>query len=350
MRLVFWQPIPSFHQHAFLAALAEASWVDSVELRYESEVPESLKKGGWPVPEWTGLQVARIDSSTVPEDAPDSVHFFTGFRTHPLVWKVFDRLPKQRQSKVYTYTEAPALFDGKTPLRRLKYRWQARALRGRLDGVLAVGGLGERFYRSILGDSVPVHRFAYYDLGADSFPQIEARVPTKHLELLYVGRLIQLKGLDRLLRALATLQDASDWRLTLLGSGPEESRLKELANALAIAERIRWEPAVPADQVASFYRDADIVVQPSRGDGWGMTLPEALRHGCEVVATEACGAADLVDPGYRLPANTEAWPAILQRALEAGPPDLEQRRRNQTRALDYTAEAGVERLQVILKA
>lgn len=348
MRLHFWQPIPSFHQEGFLNALANAEWVECVSLHYESDIPETLKTSGWPQAQWAHVHADPISENSFPDDDPEVVHFFTGFRTHRKVWRVFDRLAPQRKARVYAYTEAPALCGWKAPLRRFKYRWHARRLCGQLDAVLAVGGKGERFYRSILGDDVPVHRFAYYDLPESKFPPLIARRPNALVELLFVGRLIHLKGLDRLFHALAAVAATTEWRLTILGGGPEKARLQSLADSLDLSHRIRWIPAVPSAEVAPFYQESDFLIQPSRGDGWGMTIPEALRHGCEVIATEACGAADLARPEFRLSADEAAWPGIFTQALNAGPLNHAQRQQNQQRARAYSAEAGVERLRRIL--
>jgi glycosyltransferase involved in cell wall biosynthesis len=349
MHLVFWQPIPSFHQEGFLNALAASDWVCSVQLKYESPIPEELKQSGWPEPKWIKVETREIQPGEAPEDSPDYVHFFTGFNTHPKVWAAFDRLPTQRQCRVYALTEAPALYGWKRPLRILKYRFHARALARRLDGVLAIGGKGTAFYRSILDPVCPVHDFAYYDQPLAAFPEIDDRPPNTQVAFLYVGRLIRLKGLDRLFHALAQLpKNTPAWTLTLVGEGTETGKLQALAGQLGIADRLLWKGAVPANQVASFYQAADYLIQPSRGDGWGMTLPEALRHGCDIIATEACGAAMLVDAAMRLSCKESTWPHTLAKVLQQGSLTPAQRMHNQTRARAVSSDEGLKRMRSIL--
>jgi len=351
MHLVFWQPIPSFHQEAFLCALARADWVDSVALRVESDLPASFQREGWPVPAFPGVDVAGIRADAPPEDSAAHVHFFTGFYTHKRVWRAFERLPERRAAVCFAYAECPALFDWRAPVRRIKYRIHAGLLARRLDGVLAVGERGVAFFESILRGRLPVHSFAYYDCAEADFPEPAPPTRSERVKLLYVGRLIPLKGLDRLFHTLAALPpDAPAWRLTLLGDGPEHAPLRRLARRLGIDARLRWHPAVPAADVAAHYRDSHYLIQPSRGDGWGMTVPEALRHGCEVIVSEACGAADLAPPEFRLPHDESAWPQILNAALASGPPGETVRRATRRRAATVSAEAGVERLRQILKA
>jgi len=350
MRIFFWQPIPSFHQQGFLNLLAEQHWVDEVCLKYETSLSAEQKESGWPVPRWVGVRAEPIQKGEIPLNESDCIHIFTGFHTHPILWAAHDRLPASRQCQVFAYTEAPALYGWKAFPRKFKYYWNARRLKRRLDGLLAVGDMGVRFYRSILGPSVPVHPFGYYDLALPDFPKLADSPAPAEVRLLYVGRLIPLKGLDRLFRALARLPDSSPgWSLTLVGDGPEREPLQKLARQLGLKNKVDWVGSIPADQVGGYYQTADYLLQPSRGDGWGMTIPEALRHGCDVIATETCGAVDLVESHRRLPAKQAAWTEILGQALESGPltPDL--RERNQTRAKSVSAEAGIDKLREVLR-
>lgn len=349
MHLHFWQPIPSFHQEAFLNALALADWVESVQLYYESEMPKERLAEGWPKPNFQGVHTRAIRHGETPIDAPDTFHFFTGFHTHRQLWGVFDRLSSPRHARCYSLTEAPALYGWKRLPRQLIYRLHASKLGSRLDGLFAIGGKAETFYRALLPKKVPVHPFAYYDTPAKAFPAMTEAQPRKTFRFLYVGRLVHLKGIDRLFDALASLPDSAPrWQLTLLGSGPEKESLKQRAIKRGISKCLSWHDSVPADEVAGFYRNADVLVQPSRGDGWGMTVVESLRQGCEVMVTEACGAAVAARPGNRLGPNWRTWTPILHKQMEAGPLTFEQRCANQARAKAYTAEAGVETLKAIL--
>jgi len=349
VHLHFWQPIPSFHQEGFLNQLAEADWVDSLTLKYEGDIPAELKASGWPEPKWKCVNASIISDTDIPDAAANQVHFFTGFYTHKKIWQVFNRLPRSAKCRVFAFAEAPALYDWKAPLRRIKYRLNARRLECRLNGILALGERGVQFYRNLLDTACPVHQFAYYDLPLSDFPKAVTPHPHTITQLLYVGRLIHLKGLDRLFHSLAHLpQNCNGWQLTLVGGGPEERYLKTLANQLNIHDRIRWAGSVAAHQVATYYQNSDYLIQPSRSDGWGMTIPEALRHGCDVIATDACGAADLANPSQRLPKDTAHWPKILLTAIENGPLNDAQRSANRTRAEAICAEVGVARLKQIV--
>jgi len=102
-----------------------------------------------------------------------------------------------------------------------------------------------------------------------------------------------------LLDALGTLNDATrHWHLTVVGEGPMREELIQLAEKLGISDKVVLRGAVPMNEVAHAYSEADLLVLPSRYDGWGAVLNEAMEHGLAVVASNTVGAAQqLIDPG-----------------------------------------------------
>lgn len=350
LRLVFWQPIASFHQQGLLNALAKADWVDSVTLKVETLLPETRRKSGWSEADLSdAITVELIQSDEVPEDAADCIHIFTGFDTHPKIWGAYHRMGSDSKAARWAYAEAPELCGFKGCLRQIKYAWKSKALRESLDGMLALGDLGADFYRSLLAPKVPVHAFAYYDALASDLPKLkESTAADKTVRFLYLGQHIHRKGLDRLITALAEIKGPA-WQLDCVGGGAEKENLMELANKLGLGEQVQWHPTCSNAETESWYQQADYVLLPSRWDGWGMTLNEGLRHGCEVIATETCGAAVLVQTDFQLPLDSKSWSSVLKQAIERGPLTLEQRQANQQRAQGITGEAGAELLHKILR-
>ena len=104
--------------------------------------------------------------------------------------------------------------------------------------------------------------------------------------ILNIGRLSHQKAQDILIKAYAeVIENAPDWRLTIVGSGPEKAQLHELASMLGIADRVRW--IEWTDDVDSLYRSSSIFVLPSRYEGAPNTLLEAMGHGLPVIVTNA---------------------------------------------------------------
>ena len=104
--------------------------------------------------------------------------------------------------------------------------------------------------------------------------------------ILHIGRLCHQKAQDILLKAYAEVIDnAPDWRLTIVGDGPEKAQLYELASVLGIADRVHW--IEWTDDVDSLYLTSSIFVLPSRFEGTPNVLLEAMSHGLPAVVTNA---------------------------------------------------------------
>jgi glycosyltransferase involved in cell wall biosynthesis len=121
----------------------------------------------------------------------------------------------------------------------------------------------------------------------------------------YVGRLVEEKGVHILLRAVADL--SGEWRLRILGSGPQRTHLERLAEELGIAGRMRFEDPIPSTQMPGYYSQLDALVLPSLTrpnwkEQFGRVLIEAMACGVPVVGSDSgeipsvIGEAGLVFP------------------------------------------------------
>lgn len=124
------------------------------------------------------------------------------------------------------------------------------------------------------------------------------------LELLFVGRLVEKKGLEHLLRALPEILRARpEAKLTVAGRGPEEVRLRDLAARLGLGADIRFLGAVPHGELPALFRRATLFVAPfvvaTGGDqeGFGLVLVEALGCECPVLTSDLPAVRDIVIPG-----------------------------------------------------
>lgn len=119
------------------------------------------------------------------------------------------------------------------------------------------------------------------------------------LRIVAVGRLIALKGLDRLLRATAAAVEAgAQIEVRLVGNGPEESRLRELAAELGIGHAVTFLGFLDHAALADALADADAFAFTTLRDGYGIALLEAAAAGLPLVASpHAGGTHDLVREG-----------------------------------------------------
>lgn len=140
--------------------------------------------------------------------------------------------------------------------------------------------------------------------------QVDARqtlsLPLDRPILLWVGRMVPVKGLEVLLSALSNpaLTEVAPLQL-LVGGGPELRNIQRLGGRLIEADRLRLIGRIPSDELAVWYRAADLVVLPSHSEGIPNVLLEALACGTGFVASNVGGipeissdpAAELVPPG-----------------------------------------------------
>ena len=126
------------------------------------------------------------------------------------------------------------------------------------------------------------------------------------LRLLHVGRAVRTKGLRDVIRALARLGDRPGIRLVSAGDGEDLAACRREAEALGVADRVRFEGRVPRERVSELYEEADVFVFPSFREPAGGVLYEAMRAGLPVVTVAYGGPNFIVDDasGIRLGLST----------------------------------------------
>ncbi len=138
--------------------------------------------------------------------------------------------------------------------------------------------------------------------------------------LLSVGHLIVRKGHHHAIGMLAHLPE---WRLVVVGEGPERARLEALAARLGVADRVRLVGAQPHAALGRYYGAADLLVLASSREGWANVLLESMACGTPVIASDIPGNDEVVqtrDAGLIAHANTAEGFAASVREMWAAPP------------------------------
>src|SRR5262245_28138138 len=196
--------------------------------------------------------------------------------------------------------------------------WKRRRTLRRLAGALAASAGAAALVRR---DSPGLRVGIVPQQGAPA-PITPLRVAHEGLAIGFVGRLVPHRGLDTLLEALAHHRPA-EWRLTVVGDGPERERLERLASDLRLAARIRWAGALPPDRMPELWPGLDVLVVPSRStSAWNepasATLVEAMAHEVAVIGSDAGVLPELIDDaGLVTPAgDADALAAALERVFD----------------------------------
>jgi glycosyltransferase involved in cell wall biosynthesis len=161
-------------------------------------------------------------------------------------------------------------------------------------------------------------RFAHFRRLEDGGDGSDAALPAV---ILSVGRAVEKKGYDVLLRALALLPKNLAWRFEHIGGGDRLADLKALATSLGIADRIAWKGALAQEDVLAHYRRADIFALACRvaadgdRDGLPNVLVEASSQGLVCVSTNVSGVPELLTDGENGLVVVPDDPAALAGAL-----------------------------------
>ncbi|RUM27029.1 colanic acid biosynthesis glycosyltransferase WcaL [Rhizobium vallis] len=151
--------------------------------------------------------------------------------------------------------------------------------------------------------------------------------------ILSVGRAVEKKGYDVLLRALALLPAELHWRMDHIGGGEELSKLKALASELGLSGRIVWKGAMAQEDVLDHYRRADLFALACRiaangdRDGLPNVLVEASSQRLVCLSTDVSGVPELLKNGENGLVVPPEDPALLARALETAIRDPALRKR-----------------------
>ena len=183
-----------------------------------------------------------------------------------------------------------------------------------------------------LAPSPGVVTLVYHGLDRGRFPAtVVERQPrdgsdaTNPVRILSVGRLVEKKGFDDLIAALASLPPSLAWTLDVVGGGALHGQLRRQASALGIGERIHWHGSLPHDRVVERFAAADLFALASRisadgdRDGLPNVLMEAQLLGAACVTTRVSGTPELIEHennGLLVPPrDIAALAAALERAI-----------------------------------
>jgi glycosyltransferase involved in cell wall biosynthesis len=195
-------------------------------------------------------------------------------------------------------------------------------------------------------------KFVVSPLGVD--PEIFAPKPERAapetFEILCVGRLTPAKGQHILIDAVERLtQEGRQVRLRLVGSGPDETSLREHAARSAAGEYVIFEGAVNQDRIRDFYAAADAFCLPSFAEGLPVVLMEAMAMELPCATTHIAGIPELIRDGVDgllvPPSDRDALVTALARLMDDA--ELRQRMGKSGRARvveHYDLRRSVERL------
>jgi glycosyltransferase involved in cell wall biosynthesis len=294
--LFFWQNMPAHHQTGALDALA-SGWSAPVTGVWCEDVSASRRSQGWSAAPRVSLRDHFLSSSGWEQEVDDlidgnrsGIHIFSGIGAYAPVTRAARRLARTPDAKMGLIVESLIMLGWAGVARRWKARYHYRPFLGKMRAVFAMGELGLDFYRGLGFAEAQLFPYLYQE----AIPLPASRSPDRgDVRLVYAGQLNERKGVDILLAACRALP-RQGWTLDIFGDGPLRPKLEAEAARDGLAGRIMFRGVVPSSDLVAELPRFDLAVVPSRFDGWGMFVNEALQCGLSVVASHKVGAAGLV--------------------------------------------------------
>ena len=339
---------PSPHQVDWLNALSKESSVDC----FIGFVHESNPARAWGVPKpelpWSYLPTSFVSIfsgrlkrwlRTQKADVWVLSSAYTSPVTQYLAWQL-----QRMGCKTVFLGEPPRPNSG---LKGTVQILLLRSILNKVSAVLATGQEAARRYQSLIKSDIPVCSMPYYiDLSNIDMHSVKKKERGEIVRFIVAAQLIHRKGIDVLIEACKLLPKEG-WNLNIYGSGNLEKQLVKQAEDLGSA--IRFCGAVPYETRYQIFESADVFVFPTRWDGWGMVVPEALAHGVPVISTDQTMSAHdfIIDGknGYIGSANDPNYLADKMTALIKNPEALSMLSGNcQSSLKNYSPEIGAKKL------
>ncbi len=184
------------------------------------------------------------------------------------------------------------------------YAWNAYAglisrwLRKSVDRIVA----DSSYERAIITESLgfPKERVTVIGLGVERIEQTPKGPREGTPRLLYAGYLNKYKGVDYVIKTLHSLKTRlrMDARLTIIGEGDYEDELRRLVARLGLEGSVKWRDFVPYGELLDAMRQADIFLQLSRCEAFGVVVAEALASGTPAIVARTTALAEFAsEPG-----------------------------------------------------
>jgi glycosyltransferase involved in cell wall biosynthesis len=299
MKLVFWQSIPSAHLIFFMTEIREIRSDYQVVLVVNNLSDGVRESMGWNFyDEYENIEILVAPGKKVVKDIlddPASIHIISGFKGFPAYKIVLQYLLDGRIFGGFLM-ERPILWGIKGRLRRLFYFRYEGKYASVSQFVFTFGEDACNWYKSVGFAPQRVIPFLYTvnSLNNSNFVIPLYEKSETFFDIIFIGSVIQRKGVDILIRSLARLNKYYKFRLHIIGDGDQRNKVLKLISKLKLTGKVFFYGFQSNEVSRATIAESDLLVLPSRFDGWGAVVNEALTQGVPVVCTSNCGASSLL--------------------------------------------------------
>jgi glycosyltransferase involved in cell wall biosynthesis len=292
--------IPSFHQNDLFNELAKN--YNEFEAIFSHTKDEDRKNQGW-----NSEQTHHYISKTIGKDLNlwqlifyvfknrKATHIVNGIWAEKSLFFVIILLNIFR-ANFLIYSEAPFPTKYRGFAKKIVLHFIVKPLSKlliiRAKGFLAVSAFAVKYFESLGAKANKIYRFGYFRTVQKS---IQKQSNNKTTELIFVGQLIERKGIMTLLESIKSISKTNSlFHLKIIGTGELESSMKAFINNNQLQSQVTFLGVINSENITDYIEKADLLILPSVFDGWGMVINEALQSQVPVLISDQCGAKDLV--------------------------------------------------------
>lgn len=300
--VIFWFDYPPKVEKGGFNAFSQI-WDGKVIYVFSNDSRAERKAAKWDNGEYGKAVVVQLYEAPDRKDAVlsllgqnlDAIHVANGFDT-PIMKEVKNHLFK-KNSKIILFTERPTIMGGffERLYRRcglwVKYSKLYREYKPYVKAYLPMGVQGMQRFHSCGIPYEKMYNFLYCPDLTDISNRRDFSV-SKPIRFLYVGRFFyKTKGTDILVKALKYLHGS--WSLDMAGGYGSDA--DEVKQNIAVYSQVRYVGIWDSSQVVRNMQDYDIVVVPSKADGWNLLINEGLHAGICVITSDEAVSHEVID-------------------------------------------------------
>jgi glycosyltransferase involved in cell wall biosynthesis len=294
-RVIFWQNIVSPHQVALFNALVAQY---EVVLLVENIMTTNRSDMGWKPPSLhasiTFHEIGNIHYKSFLLAEKDSIHFFSGISAYPTIQIVLEKalylnLDVNLIAEPQNWIGLRGLFNLlRTTIFAIRYG-------NKVNRILAIGNRGPWWYAKCGFDGNNIFDWGY-TIDSKIRQSRNGDSLSHKATFIFVGRLIPVKGLTILIKALAYLDKHTYDSMIIIGDGSELENLVKLVSETGLTDKVEFQGSKSNHDAINAITNADLLILPSIGkEGWGAVVSESLLAGTPVLVSNYVGASVLVN-------------------------------------------------------
>lgn len=286
MKINFFLNILSMHQAPLIRKLSERY---KVTIYYENEISKARQDLGWYNPDFGNSKIYKLDYidelETLKSMNNDTVNIFSGLDAYPKTYNWLNKSLKT-SARNYIQMESLNLFGFKGLLRKVKYRLLSIKYNELISGIFTQGG---RKQLESLGFK-KVYDFAYF-LDIENNTNEHLNSETRYI---YLGALSKRK---RILDLVSSIPSMSHIYLDLYGAELDVS-IKQIMDESKNKKNIRYLGVKKNDEIKDILKNYDYLILPSKSEGWGAVVSEALLCGVGVIVSDVAGVTEYIENNF----------------------------------------------------